>query len=88
MSAVLGQTVERDRACPPHKGGHAGMKKPLLDRRGNMLAAVRLRHLQRQLAAAFEVVRSTLQWWLARSGPLPLEQIDWHMRLRALGRVR
>lgn len=52
-----------------------------------MVAAVRQGRPQRQVAAAFGVALSTLQWWLARAGTQPLDQVDWGTRSRAPGRV-
>ena len=52
-----------------------------------MVAAVRQGRPQRQVATEFGVALSTLQWWLARAGTAPLEQVDWSTHSRAPGRV-
>ena len=52
-----------------------------------MVAAVRHGRPQRQVATEFGVALSTLQWWLARAGMDPLDQVDWSTHSRAPGRV-
>ena len=63
------------------------MKKTLHDRRCRIVAAVDQGRPQRQVATEFGVALSTLQWWLARAGTAPLEQVDWSTHSRAPGRV-
>lgn len=52
-----------------------------------MVAAVRQGRPQRPVATEFGVALSTLQWWLARAGADPLDQVDWSTHSRAPGRV-
>jgi hypothetical protein len=52
-----------------------------------MVAAVRQGRPQRQVATAFGVALSTLQWGLTRAGTAPLDQVDWSTHPRAPGRA-
>ena len=43
-----------------------------------MVAAVRDGASMRSVARAQDVSLSTVQWWLRRAGPLPLDHVDWN----------